>query len=590
MKTTLVIILAVLVLFSSFVTGCDYITGKLPEFNDDGYGLHVDAYISSIHDWDNLPPASQVTSLTLYYYKKHNSTYDLSPLTQFVSLRSFSLTTRITEGFDLSPLSSLVNLTSLELNVDNKWADDLYIDLTILAPLKKLKSLTLDSYSLPDLSPLKELSKLTSLTINTNKLPTGFEQITSLNNLKSLHITVVKNIILVHLEAIGSLENLTDLYIDSYIFDFAYLSSLKNLVSLTLCSYIKENIDAISGFTNLVSLNLSNTQFKNISFLSSLTNLKELYLKDEQITDLAPIAALNTLTTLYLQNCAIEDISALKELTYLKNLSLVNNQIKDLSPLAGLTHLETLYLNNNFVEDIFPLSSLTNLQVLWLKQNKISDISPLVSLSNLTEVLLIGNPLNDYSQDNVIPILVKNNLTIYFYGAKYFTPIIDAILTSHCTSDYYLIVVPEMGLYYLGFCTAAVTSSGVDFDYAILDLKNMGYDFSTLVDIFWEQEDDLVTLEILSSLENGYIIDYDYKYQNYFNNNDHDGWEKLREENPRAGSFVRISVPIYNPKTGLGIVYFGSQGSWLSGYGEIIFFTFRNGQYNEIYDMGIWIS
>jgi hypothetical protein len=174
-----------------------------------------------------------------------------------------------------------------------------------------------------------------------------------------------------------------------------------------------------------------------------------------------------------------------------------------------------------------------------------------------------------------------------------------AVLTPQTVIDHSVIKEPKAQK--VGYTVVAPQTS---FDYFIIDeskafeytkkyiLENMkidNYDFSRLVDLLFERNKLPVSLSLKSSPKDGYIIDYDGKYNKYFEK-DGGGWEKLYKENPKADSRTTVSLPAYDRKTNIFLVYIGTQRHGLSGSGYVIAFEYKNGKLKELARVMLWIS
>lgn len=126
-----------------------------------------------------------------------------------------------------------------------------------------------------------------------------------------------------------------------------------------------------------------------------------------------------------------------------------------------------------------------------------------------------------------------------------------------------------------------LASINTDIDGADIDLL-----FSALV----KRNRKSKKLPLKSSPENGYIVDYDRKFEKYFIDEGVGGWEKLYRENPKARGMVEISLPAYNEKSNLVLVYVGIQFYELFGHGWLILYRFNDGELRELIRQGVWVS
>lgn len=110
-----------------------------------------------------------------------------------------------------------------------------------------------------------------------------------------------------------------------------------------------------------------------------------------------------------------------------------------------------------------------------------------------------------------------------------------------------------------------------------------------LVDRLFERNQKPVRLTLKSSPKDGYVIDFDGKYANYFGKNG-GGWEKWHKENPQAHGMTRVSLPAYDQKSGLVLVYSGTQSDWLAGFGSVVLYKYDKGALKEIKTVPLWVS
>ena len=323
---------------------------------------------------------------------------------------------------NLSGLEFATNLTQLDLSgeviADALRNSNSVSDLSPLAGLVNLKTLSLYSNSVSDLLPLAGLTNLEVLILADNSI-SNIAPLANLTQLKELGLWFNS------ITDISPLEGLIDLAVlDLYSNSVSDISSLENLTQLevlVLWNNSVSNISPLSGLTNLTSLDLDSNSVSDISPLLGLTNLTELFLGNNSIADISVLEELTNLESLHLSGNGLSDVSALvpvlSGLTQLTVLYLWDNGISDISTLAALTNLEVLRLEGNAIADISALSGLTNLAVLGLTANSISDISPLVANTGLRDEDLVdarGNPLSYPSIQTHIPTLQKRGVTVGF--------------------------------------------------------------------------------------------------------------------------------------------------------------------------------
>lgn len=123
-----------------------------------------------------------------------------------------------------------------------------------------------------------------------------------------------------------------------------------------------------------------------------------------------------------------------------------------------------------------------------------------------------------------------------------------------------------------------------------IDININESDINLLLSALIERNKKSIKLPLKLSPENGYIVDYNRKFDKYFTDEGIDGWEKLYRENPKARGMVEISLPAYNKKSNLVLVYIGIQFHELYGYGFLILYSFNDNKLKELVRQRIWFS
>lgn len=126
-------------------------------------------------------------------------------------------------------------------------------------------------------------------------------------------------------------------------------------------------------------------------------------------------------------------------------------------------------------------------------------------------------------------------------------------------------------------------------EYIRKELKNKEVDQARLVERLFERNKQALRLSIKSSEKDGYIFDYDGKYAAYFEK-DGGGWVKWYQENPKAHGNTTVSLPVYDAKSGLVLVYTGSQTHWRAGSGWVILYKYEKGELKELKRVMMWVS
>ncbi|MCM1025120.1 MAG: leucine-rich repeat domain-containing protein [Roseburia sp.] len=143
--------------------------------------------------------------------------------------------------------------------------------------------------------------------------------------------------------ALAELQNLTEVTLfGNQISDVTPLNGLTNLTWIDLGRNQISDISGLSSLTNLTWLNLNNNEISDVSGLSSLTNLTWLNLNGNRIADVSGLSSLVNLTGLTLWGNQISDVTPLSGLRNLTWLELGGNPVSDQSPLSPVSFVENL--------------------------------------------------------------------------------------------------------------------------------------------------------------------------------------------------------------------------------------------------------
>lgn len=211
-------------------------------------------------------------------------------------------------------------------------------NLTSIAPLAKLKSLTrlyVDGDSIADFSPLKDLTALSSLSIDSKAMGSDLKWMSGLTNLQTINIQAGDK--LVSFEGIPSLPALN-------------------------------------------SITLKNAAPADLSPLKALPGLKTIDFMNAKIADLTPLAELHRLEKLNLYGATVKDFSPLAKCAALKELNFYATKNADYSTLGKLTQLHVLEGGLTSLDDISWISKLTNLKKYTMFAEKVKDYTPLSKL------------------------------------------------------------------------------------------------------------------------------------------------------------------------------------------------------------------
>lgn len=287
----------------------------------------------------------------------------LADLTYMTNLETLSFQNMTLDSLeDLKNLGKLQTLSfeSCRLNPD---------DLTILAGLQNLDSLTLKSCGLATIAGLSGAPHLTELDISGNTIR-NLEALSTILTLQKLNMG---HNALTSLSAISALTNLTEL-------DVAYNS-------LT-------DISPISSCIRLQKLDVTGNQLTDLNAVGTMVCLTELSADYNQLTDVAVLGNITSLVKLSISNNAIEDISSLNTLTGLEHFDFSYNQV---TQLPQWTEGVLMSVNGayNQLESIDVLANMTNITYIYMDYNNISSIKALADCYYLVIVNVYGNPVTD---------------------------------------------------------------------------------------------------------------------------------------------------------------------------------------------------
>lgn len=305
--------------------------------------------------------------------------------------------------------NDLWSITSLDLPEDVLSLEDLHY-------FTGLTSLTVHDMHDADLSVLANLGKLKSLTLSGCSLTT--EQLTAVGscaNLQELRLSGCG------LSSIKPLEPLTQLTLldlsDNSISNLVPISGMTTLETLLLSSNALTSLSSLSKLTNLQVLDLSHNVLKSLAPLSACTQLRELYCSHNQLLSVTGMERMTLLEVFDGSNNSVEDVSALSACKKLRLFTMTDNLLTSIDFLNDIRTIEEVYIDyndvtavpefqkdcelvrfsaaHNFLEDLSGLSGLSALNYVNADYNNITDISVLKTCPNLTQVNVFGTYIHD---------------------------------------------------------------------------------------------------------------------------------------------------------------------------------------------------
>ncbi len=266
----------------------------------------------------------------------------------------------------LQSLSSMDKLTELTITGTKISAEDL----SIIAKLPNLQSLTLRKCQLANITPLAAATGLLKLDLGENTI----RDITPLASLAAL-------------EELDMSQNAVT--------DVTALGELTALKLLDLSSNSLYSLEPLVGCTGLSQLNVSRNALEALTGLESCTKLTVLQAAYNSVADLTPLMGLNQLAELDLESNQLTDAAALSGLAKLQSLNLAYNQLTALPGFASDCAL--VYINGSYnqITGLEPLERLPMLNRVVMDYNQISSLEPLVDCPKLIQVDVFGNPVSE---------------------------------------------------------------------------------------------------------------------------------------------------------------------------------------------------
>jgi C1A family cysteine protease/Leucine-rich repeat (LRR) protein len=317
------------------------------------------------------------------------SPVDISPLARVKRLKSLSLA-----GLRYAELGTLAKLDSLEsLDISGTKVTDF----SPLSSLPRLSALAASGLMAPSLAPLASIASLRRLDLRDD----GLKDITPLTKLGALEALFLSG------NSIRDFSPLKAIYPKLAQRDFEISAAKVAFADPRLAEAVRKALKTPKGedipkdrLARIRSLDLSaysDGKPFDLAGIENLVGLDELVASGLGIVDASPLAALKRIESIDLSDNEIADISFAAKLPNLVSLDLSSNKIADIAPLAGLTNLEELYLGDNSIEDIAPLSGLKSLAELELEGNKIVSLQPISHFDDLEVLDVSANKIEDFS-------------------------------------------------------------------------------------------------------------------------------------------------------------------------------------------------
>lgn len=237
-------------------------------------------------------------------------------------------------------------------------------DLSGLAKLKKLNSISLSEVSAGDFTPLAGLTSLQSVRITAN----GMTNLGWMKDLKQLRTIEISSSGLTDLNGIPSLP-------------------LMNRVTINKAAP-NDLTPLVEALPNLTDLTMHYIRANDLSPLAKLTKMKSLSLYGAEVADFSPLAQCPALVKLDYYASKTPDFSALGKLTQVKEFHGGLTKLDSISWLENLPNLESLTLFAEPISDYTPLtkSKLQKLKI-WSMRKPVGDLTPVSQIPTLKELV-----------------------------------------------------------------------------------------------------------------------------------------------------------------------------------------------------------
>lgn len=329
-------------------------------------------------DADHVLYSNELWTITALTIPEGVSTFsDLQklPYLEKLTIQNYRITTLLF----LSDLSHLEELT-----MDScRFSPD---EMTIIASLPELRSLTLTNCGLSTILGIEDSMMLQTLNLSENALR-NLEPLSTMVTLRSLNLS------------------------NNAVTNLSSLSALPNLEMLDVSYNSITSITALSGCAKLSWLDVSHNKLATLSGVDSLPLLTHLSAGYNKLSDIEILGACTNLVELSLNKNSISDVQVLGGLTLLEILDISNNQIVDLPSWPDGSALRTIDGSYNQITSVDSLKNLLELSHVYLDYNAITDVSPLATCYKLVMVNVYGNTVTGVEALTDRDIIVNYNPT-----------------------------------------------------------------------------------------------------------------------------------------------------------------------------------
>lgn len=266
-----------------------------------------------------------------------------------------------------------------------------FADLSLLSNLTKL---TIQNQTIDSLNHLSNLSKLVILDLSGCKF--DVDELSIVAQLPALSSLTLASCSLSTIEGLEGAANLTMLDLNNNtIRNLSVLSDMTTLAEINLEHNALTDLSALKGLENLSKLNVSYNSLTSLAPLSSCIRLRHVEADHNQLPGINGMEKLSLLEHLSVDYNALTDVSLLSGNTELTNLSIASNDITDLSALRTLTKLQVFDFSSNKVEALPAWPDGCALTTIDGSYNALASIDGLKNMQSLTHVYMDYNLLTN---------------------------------------------------------------------------------------------------------------------------------------------------------------------------------------------------
>jgi hypothetical protein len=120
------------------------------------------------------------------------------------------------------------------------------------------------------------------------------------------------------------------------------------------------------------------------------------------------------------------------------------------------------------------------------------------------------------------------------------------------------------------------------------EFAHSGYDVSALLDSLIIRNAKPSNIKLNSCLEKGYFVDHDRTYERYVLRFPKPGWDEWHRDHPKAHGLTQVSLPAYDAKSGLCLIFVGTIRGGLDGAGCLLLYRYEGGLFKLLGRIFLW--